>query len=201
MNVIWTRTVRSNKVAHSLICGMTESGKSTLAKRMCSEFRKQGIGVLVYAPIDKRGWDCDFLTDDLNHFKAVVLASRKCMVFIDEADTVCSRSQPENNWLAVRSRHRQHSVFFITQRPQMINTTVRGQCKNLFLFSIALDDAKDLARQWNCNPLKSVANFQTGEYIFAPKMGKASKSSLFTWYHWGYSFFHFHRITHTVGRG
>lgn len=167
-------------MAHSLICGMTESGKSTLAKRMVAEFKKKGIGTLVFAPIDKRGWDADFQTDDLEHFKAVVLASKHCMVFVDEADLVCSRAQPENNWLAVRSRHRQHSVFFLTQRPQMINTTVRGQCKNLFCFCIAADDAKELARQWNCNMLKSAGILKTGEYVYAPKMKEPRKMALFT---------------------
>lgn len=166
-------------MSHSLISGMTESGKSTLAKMLCSQFKEQGIGTIVYSAIDLNGWNCDFKTSNIESLKQSVNNSRLCMVFIDEADTVCSLKQPENNFLAVRSRHRQHSVYFITQRPNMINPNIRGQCKNLFLFNIHYNDAKDLSKQWNCDEIMSSVNFKVGEYIYVPRMGQYKKMKLF----------------------
>jgi DNA helicase HerA-like ATPase len=57
-------------MAHSLILGMTESGKTTLAKRLAQHYKSRGIGVIVLDPLND-DWPCDFKTADPDEFLRV----------------------------------------------------------------------------------------------------------------------------------
>lgn len=165
-------------MSHSLIVGMTESGKTSLSRKLASTLRSKGYGVLVYSPIDNSGWDCDILTGSIPEFLDHVKKSRYCMIFIDEADMLFRDDPVSKLWLGTRSRHLGHSVFFITQRPQLLPVTVRGQCKNLFLFNCSADDAKKLSNEWNKIELREAHTLTQGEYFHIPKMGTLSRNKL-----------------------
>lgn len=143
---------------HAIICGVTESGKTTLARalsrRMCAE--KQNV--IVYDPVGtasaggdwgksavvfnepQKFWD--FISrDDVNH----------AHVFIDEAGDIFHLGARENFWLLTRGRHFGFQVYLISQRPKMIAPSARAQCGVAYMFRLAKDDAKEICADFGHN--------------------------------------------------
>ncbi len=164
-------------MAHSLIIGATESGKSFLAKRLCQTYRKKGMGTLVLDPNGEGGWDCDFRTDDPERFLAVAKRSRCCALFVDEAGAVFSRERNDPmQWVTTRSRHNGHFSFLIGQRFDQIPPTTRNNCANLFLFIVSRTDSRYWADQFADEELAKA--FQLPRYHFYQKMaGKSAQMS------------------------
>ena len=126
---------------HSLIVGMSESGKTTLAKRMCQRTKASGRGTGVLDPLHDN-WDADFQTDDPELFLQTFWQSRSCDFFIDEAgDSVGHYDKPMIQ-TATRGRHWGHNCYYITQRSQSLSPTVRAQCRYIFLFAMARQDCE-----------------------------------------------------------
>lgn len=162
-------------MAHSLILGMTESGKTTLAKRLAEKYRAQGFSILVLDPMNDPGWPADYRTSDPDEFLRVFWNSRKCMVFIDESGDAIGRYNKPMERTATRGRHWGHSCHYLTQRGAQISQTVRDQCSHLFLFASSLKDRKLHAEEWNAPKLVEPLN--QGEFFHctrfsAPKKGK-----------------------------
>ena len=166
-------------MAHSLILGMTESGKTSLAKALAAQYKKEGLGVLVLDPMHSPDWNADFQTDDPNEFIRVFFASRSCMVFIDEAGESVGRFDKIMERTATKGRHWGHSVHYIAQRGTLVNRTVRDQCKHLFLFCSALEDCKTLARDFNKPELLQAADFPPGQFFRAGRFQPATIHKLF----------------------
>lgn len=164
-------------MAHSLILGMTESGKTTFAKRCAAAYRKAGVKTIVLDPLNDPNWLADFQTDDPDKFLEAVWASQSCAVFIDEAGDAVGRFDNAMIRTATRGRHWGHNVAYISQRGTMLSRTVRDQCSSLVLFCTALEDCKVHAREWNNPELLKAAQLPQGSYICAgrfsaPKFGK-----------------------------
>lgn len=140
---------------HSLICGVTESGKTTLAKAISSRLRKKGHKVLVYDPVysatHSRPWGngCVIYTEPEIYFEA--LTHRRNFgshLFIDESGELFSQSNRDRFWLLTRGRHLGYSVNLIAQRPKMIAPTVRTQCATAYVFRLAADDLDEVGRDF-----------------------------------------------------
>ena len=163
---------------HVLIVGMTESGKTTLAKRLANRFRSKGVGVLVLDPMHDPEWSADFQTSDPGQFLDVCRRSTSCALFVDEAGAAIGRYDAQYDWLATRSRHFGHSCHFLTQRGAQLNPTVRGQCSGIALFAVNRADADLYAKEWNCDLLRSAPTLQRGEFIWATRFGTPRKEKL-----------------------
>jgi len=137
---------------HSLILGMTESGKTALAKKLVKEFKAKGIYCISLDPLSDPSWGCDFITNDPDKFSQVWKSSRGCAVFIDEAGTVGKFSETINE-AATKGRHWGHSFFFLSQRATQIEPLVRDQCGALFLFRSGLQSRKTLAEEFDAPQL------------------------------------------------
>jgi len=166
-------------MAHSLILGMTESGKTTLAKSLAAAYRAKGIPVLVLDPLHDPGWECDFKTDDMDEFLHVFWNSRQCMVFIDEAGEAVGQFDKVMHPTATKGRHWGHSVHYISQRGTMIAKTVRDQCSHMMLFATSLADSKIHANEWNREELKTANALKQGEYFHCTRFGEFSKNRIF----------------------
>jgi hypothetical protein len=137
---------------HALICGVTLSGKTTLARSIARDVADAGQNVIVYDPVGTTtgggGWpssavvfdDPDEFIEYMNH-PAVNCAH----VFVDEADEVFSLSHKGNFWLPKKGRHFGFQLYMITQRPKMIAPTARKQVGVCYMFRLAVDDARELA--------------------------------------------------------
>ena len=164
---------------HAIILGMTESGKTTLAKKLAAGYRARGIGVLVCDPLNDPGWEADYRTTDSAQFMDTVRRSRSCAVFIDESGEVVGKYNDQMFWLATRGRHYGHNCHFITQRGSQLAKTVRDQAGRLYLFNCSLDDAKILANEWNKPELKSANTLRQGEFFAVSRFGPVEKHSVF----------------------
>lgn len=166
-------------MAHVLILGMTESGKSTLAKQLCGEAKKRQLGTLVLDPLNDPDWQADYQTRDPAEFLRVVKNSESCAVFVDESGQSVGRFDTEMFWLATQGRHFGHMCHFISQRGQQIAKTVRDQCGRLYLFNCSLSDAKMLADEWNKEELRQAHTLEKGEFFIVQRFGAVKRAKLF----------------------
>lgn len=160
---------------------MTESGKTTLARKIAKQYRAKGIPVLVLDPYLSKKWEADFITDDPVKFLAVVKNSRSCAVFVDECGHwVEEGHEPILKWLATNARHYGHNVHFITQRATQVSPTVRDQCRNVFLFVQSFEDCKLVARDKAAPEFLKGAELVEGEYLGKIGLsGKVYKAKVF----------------------
>jgi energy-coupling factor transporter ATP-binding protein EcfA2 len=164
-------------VAHSLILGQTESGKTTLAKRLAAIHHASGEPVIVLDPFNDPEWKCSWRTTDVDQFLAVYWKNRGMHAFIDEGADTVGRFDDAMRRTATAGRHWGHSNYYISQRGASLNTTVRAQCRHLFLFASTYDDCKVMAKEFNAPDLIKAADFPAGRYFhkarFAPlEMGE-----------------------------
>ena len=108
-------------MSHSLVVGMTESGKTTLATRMSDIYKKAGIPVLVLDTFMDSRWSADFITDDIENFLWHFWRSKNCAVFIDESAEAIGRYNQVMIQTATKGRHWGHNCHYITQRGQDLN--------------------------------------------------------------------------------
>jgi len=147
---------------HSLVCGMTESGKSALSKLIATGLKKTGKIVAVLDPLDDPTWDAcvnkKFTTiEALDEWLTKINGAH---VFIDEGGEVFDEGRDKSfAWLATRSRHYGHSVYFIAQRAMQIPKTMRDQCSRLYLFTSSASDGKLHAEEWNKPELEQCNEF------------------------------------------
>jgi len=170
---------------HSLITGITGTGKSTFGKILACQYKQAGKNVLVLDPFYKdgdttnAGWDCDFITADPQQFLQIVFANKNCVIFIDESGQVIGRWGGVMNNIATQGRHNGHKIYFITQRPKQIDINSRTQCTRLFTFRLSLDDAKMLAREFADPLLENACELNIGEFICYTGIGKTTVSRIF----------------------
>lgn len=181
---------------------MTESGKTTLAKRLAKSYYQRGRGVIVldpmgdpeWSPIDRDGLPFDqiqqqmaklrnegrfFQTADPDEFLRVFWDSQSCMVFIDEAGDAVGRYDTAMQQTATKGRHWGHSVHYLSQRGAQLARTVRDQCSHLFLFTTAKKDALLHADEWNQPELVQASLLPQGEYFHVTRFGELQRGYLF----------------------
>lgn len=164
---------------HTLILGMTESGKTALAKKLAEKYKEAGINVIVLDPLTDPSWNADYQTSDPDEFLQVFWQSRKCAVFIDEAGESAGRYDNAMIKTATKGRHWGHNVHYISQRGSMISPTIRGQCSKLFLFNTGLKDAKVHAEEWGKEELKNANQLKRGEFYHCDKFDLITLNKLF----------------------
>lgn len=156
---------------------MTESGKSTLAKLLSQQLQRSGKHVAVLEPLMDSGWYARFRTDDIDVFCDYLRKNQSVYAFVDEGGEYFDDGNNGNySWLATRSRHYGHSVFFLAQRAMQIPKTMRDQCNRLFLFTSSWSDGKLHAEEWNkpglqtCNTLPRLSFFMADRYGILKRM-------------------------------
>lgn len=165
-------------MAHVLILGMTESGKTTLARNLAGMYRAKGGKVLVLDPLADPRWPCDFITSDADEFLEVFWSSRRCFAFMDEGGESVGRYDAAMQKTATRGRHWGHSCHYIAQRATQMAPIIRDQCRHLFLFASSRKDGEELAREWNRDELLECSALKQGEYIHAEKFGAISRHQI-----------------------
>lgn len=166
-------------MAHTLILGMTESGKTTLAKKLAARYKSAGLSILVYDPLSDPSWPADFRTSDVDAFLDTFWASRSCAAFIDEAGDCAGQHDKIMQKTATRGRHWGHRCHYISQRGTMINRTIRDQCSHLFLFGTSLEDCKVHSKEWNRPQLLDASKFKQGDFFHVTRFGDLTQSNIF----------------------
>jgi hypothetical protein len=151
---------------HVLILGITETGKTTLAFRLASSYREQGVNVLVLDPDRRREWGATFITDDPDEFLRIAKLNTKCALFVDESGVMIGRYSGAMQWLATNARKWGHKAHFIAQRATQLDPLIRTQCTVLYLFRQSPTDAKILSNDFVVSGLEDAAELPKGHYLF-----------------------------------
>jgi hypothetical protein len=165
-------------VAHSLILGMTLSGKTTLAKKLVADYRANGIVTGVLDPMNDPSWGADFQTANADEFLSRVWQARQCAFFIDEAGESVGQFDEAMKRTATKGRHWGHRFHYLSQRGAQIARTVRDQCSSLFLFTTALDDCKIHANEWNKPELRTAHTLPQGHYFYTDRFSPLQRGQL-----------------------
>lgn len=165
--------------AHTLIVGMTEAGKTTVAKQMILKARARSVKSIVLDILADPAYNADFSTSNEDEFLKAVWNSRQCAVFVDEGIETVGQYNKSMFTLATRGRHWGHKCTFLTQRPTGINPTIRDNCSNLFLFRAGVQAGKLLAEDFAQDELKNCSSLILGEYYFVNRNGLFVKGDIF----------------------
>jgi len=157
---------------HTLITGVTMTGKTTLARMISREYDERGYPVFVYDPMGTATAGGDWgekaliYNDEIRFME--FLSKRKntneAAVFIDESDLVFSHSQKHNHWLARRGRHYGYRLHMITQRPTMIAPNCRTQVGTCYMFRLARTDAKFCGNEFGHSDIDKY-DLDTGDFL------------------------------------
>lgn len=164
---------------HSLILGITDTGKTTLAVKIALICKSQGIPRIILDPDLRSSWEIvqgvDFITDDPEAFLEYCKANQKCALFVDEAGQTIGRYAGVMMWVATNSRKWGHKAYFISQRATQLDPTIRAQCSSLFLFQQSVMDCKILSNEFNRVEFLKACDLQKGHYLC--KLGVDGKVS------------------------
>lgn len=163
---------------HSLVVGMTLSGKTTLCRLLAHGYQRRGIPTAVLDPLRDPAWGADFMTPNRDLFMRFVRTQQTHALFIDESGSSIDKHDTSNDWLTTTSRHLGHAAHFIAHRPQQLSPTLRLQMIRLYCFGASLNDAKLLADEWNCPALLSIDTLRKGEFIFVERFRTAQRGRI-----------------------
>lgn len=143
---------------HTIITGITESGKSSYAKILSNNLVSLGEQVIVLDPYRSKGWGQKVnFADDAYKLIDQLKATRSQFFFIDESSITLEKYDRSLYWLATNSRHYGHSGFFIAQRATQIHGDIRYQCSHAIVFKASFVDAKTLTEQFASDIMPATA--------------------------------------------
>ncbi len=156
---------------HTLICGVTESGKTTLARKIARDLSAAGQNIIIYDPVATGtcggGWPeaAIIFADEDDIFEYL---SREDVsgahVFVDEAGEIFGNDKRHNLWLLTRGRHYGFHVLMIAQRPKMILPTARNQVSRTYMFRLARDDAREVGADMGHTGIEKII-LDTGDFL------------------------------------
>lgn len=172
-------------IVHSLYTGVTQSGKTTLARAIARESSKAGP-VIVYDPLgtDTAGgaWgDKAEVHEELPAFLDRVYAPELvgADVFIDEAHHVFSHQDKTHLWLLTQGRHYGLRLHLITQRPTKIHPDARTNCGRCFCFRLAHDDMRAIGLDYGFSDIHKIS-LDKGDFLLLNSGESAySRSNVF----------------------
>lgn len=163
-------------MGHSLIVGMTESGKTCMGKALLHKYKREGVNTILLDPMMDPGWGADYVTRDPNDLLRVAKESRQCAIFIDEPASAIRKYDTEMEWLTTQSRHWGHETTICTQRGVQLSPTIREQCQKLYLFALGSErDAKVFADSYGDPGLLEACRLRQGEFLFARRFTKGER--------------------------
>jgi energy-coupling factor transporter ATP-binding protein EcfA2 len=137
---------------HVLYCGVTQSGKTTLARHHARILSRAGYDIAIYDPVNTAthggGWpDGAQIMDSPELFHKYVDRAngepeRPIFLFVDECADIFGHSETHAHWIPRQIRHRNIYLRMIVQRPKMLHPNVRTQCAYAYILRLARDDLK-----------------------------------------------------------
>lgn len=152
-------------MSHSLIIGMTESGKTTLGKLIAKRAKKRNVKVAILDPLRDPDFEADFQTSDENAFLAWIKRNKSAVLIIDEAGTSVGRYNTAMQWVVTTSRHLGHSSILICQGTSQLAPLVRGQCTVCYLFASTNSTIKTVAEDFNSPEILTSPRLKKGEFF------------------------------------
>jgi hypothetical protein len=155
---------------HSLYTGVTQSGKTTLARSIARELSKKGR-VIVYDPLGTEtiggAWgEKSEVYENLEDFLTVVYSPEtvSANIFIDEAHHVFAHADKSNLWMLTQGRHYGMQLHLITQRPTKVHPDARTNCGRCYMFRLAYDDARSIGLDYGFSDIHKLT-LDKGDFL------------------------------------
>lgn len=149
------------------IVGVSESGKSSLARRLIAEARAAMPELPLYVR-DPLGYEWEGASGYFNTSEELRALMQKygtpAIVVVDEAVDFFRVGQVENHWILTRGRHEGLLPICIAHRVKMMAPNVRAQFSDLYVFNSAPEDADAMAGDYNVRELLDVSELPAGEF-------------------------------------
>jgi hypothetical protein len=140
---------------HVLYCGVTMTGKTTLARHHARILDRANYRIAVYDPVGTEtaggGWPerAEMLAspEEFSEFieKQSGEPERPVFLFVDESADIFGHGETWSHWIPRKCRHRDIYLRMIVQRPKMLHPSVRTQCAIAYMLRLSKDDARMLA--------------------------------------------------------
>ncbi|HSS99294.1 MAG TPA: hypothetical protein VLK33_19805 [Terriglobales bacterium] len=161
---------------HTLITGSTESGKTTIAKKLANQHIKS-MPVIVLTPIWENWGEGIEVYDDEDEFLARFwgLDEQKSVAIVDEGKNTAARFNTAMELTATQGRHWGWSNYYIGQGATMISPDIRGQCSQLMAFAQGTKDSDTLVQEFRAPELENCPDLSQGEFYLVRRFGKDGK--------------------------
>ncbi len=156
---------------HALYTGVTQSGKTTLARAsarmLCANKRR----VIVYDPLGTPTAGGEWgetaeVYEDMEKFLEVAYApeTTNAHLFIDEAHHIFAHADKSHLWLLTQGRHYGLQLHLLTQRPTKVHPDARTNCGRCFMFRLAYDDARAIGLDYGFSDIHKI-NLDKGDFL------------------------------------
>lgn len=161
---------------HVLYAGVSQSGKTTLARHHARLLDRAGHELAVYDPVGTAtaggDWPERAQRFDSPHALLAWLEKHRAdpehpvYVFVDESADVFGHSQRDAHWVPRRIRHQWIYLRLLSQRPKMLPPDVRSQCGHAYVFRLASEDMRMVLSDFG-HDLKDVPGetLDTGDFL------------------------------------
>lgn len=147
------------------VFGTTESGKTTLAKKLALQFWLQRkIRSLVLDPHNESWGEHALVSTDEKAFWETVWKTNGCLIVVDEASTTINRDS-ELIPLFTKLRHNQHHLIVIGHSGRDLLPSMRQAINMLFLFRQSKKAAEGWAEMFTENGLMESTTLGQYEFI------------------------------------
>jgi energy-coupling factor transporter ATP-binding protein EcfA2 len=161
----------SKKMIHSLYTGVSQSGKTTLARMMARIAAAKKDRVIVYDPMGTPtaggAWgEGTEVHEDLEAFleTAYHVDTINAHLFIDEAHHVFNHADKEHLWLLTQGRHYGLQLHLMTQRPTKVHPDARTNCGRCYMFRLAHDDARAIGLDYGFSEIHKIS-LDKGDFL------------------------------------
>lgn len=149
-----------------LIVGKSESGKSSLARRLMAPAIAAGLPVFVRDPLGYTWEGARGYFNDTTELRCLMAEhGTPAVVVIDESVDFFRVGQVENHWIFTRGRHEGLLPISIAHRVKMIAPNVRAQASDLYVFNSAKEDSDILAGDYAHEGLREANTLEQGEFF------------------------------------
>jgi hypothetical protein len=160
---------------HVLFCGVTLTGKTTLARHHARILDRAGYDIAAYDPVltDTLGGGWPDKTRILNtpeEFheyidKANGEPEHPIFLFVDESPDIFGHSETHAHWIPRKIRHQNIYLRMIAQRPKMLHPSVRTQCAYGYILRLSKDDARAICADYGHGPEISDTPLDKGDVV------------------------------------
>jgi len=173
-------------MAHTLCVGVTQSGKTTLARLISRGLLSNKKRVIVFDPLGTGtaggGWGAGAeIFDDKGKFLDLMHdpAFYDAHIFVDESHHIFSLDQRENLWMLTQGRHYGMNFFLLTQRPTKIAPDARHNCGSCYTFRLAVDDARAIGADYGHSDIHKIS-LDRGDFLLLNSgSAKFSRANVF----------------------
>jgi hypothetical protein len=161
---------------HVLYCGVTMTGKTTLARHHAQILDRSDYDIVVYDPVGTPTANGDWpeqakiIREQAEFHKWIASAKgesdRPIFLFVDEGADIFGHGNGEAFWIPRKCRHQNIYLRIMVQRPKMLHPSVRTQCALCYMFRLSRDDAREVAGDFGHGPeLLQQDTLDTGDCI------------------------------------